>query len=535
MRKRIVILGGGFGGVYTALHLSRLLKHSSEYEVVLVNRENYFVFQPMLSEILGGTLDIVDTVSPLHKLLPHTTLYIREIETIDIPGQKITLAPQFSHKPTFLSFDHLVIALGNVTDFRNAPGLYEHALPFKNLADTLKIRNHVIDTLEAASSEENPTLRKMLLTYVVGGGGFSGTEMAAELYDFVHKVAKHYRSLKKEEISVILVHSKERLMEGELSHELSLYAENILKKKGIDLRFQIKLVSATPEGALLNTGERIAARTIISTVPTSAHPLVESLSLPMEKKRIKTNRSMQVVGHTNIWALGDAAAVPDVNEEGEFCPPTAQFAIRQAERLAKNIDARLKGKDVQAFRFKSLGMLGALGHYNAFAEFFGKIRISGFFAWMLWRIIYWTKLPGFDRKLKVAFSWILDALIPGEPVQLKLASSQAMLPLHFEAGEYVFHEGDIGDYLYIIAKGSVEVLKEKEGKEVRISTLIAGQYFGEMALLHQNKRSASIRCLEPLDVVAVRKGDFGLLISHFPQLKKEFTETGEERKKSLGF
>jgi NADH:ubiquinone reductase (H+-translocating) len=532
--KRIVILGGGFGGVYTAQHLTRLLKNAPEYEVVLINRENYFVFQPMLAEIIGGTLAIMDTVSPLRRLVPDATLYVREIEGVNIAEKTVTLAPQFSHKSTTLTFDHLVVALGNVTDFRQAPGLYEHALPFKNLSDSIRIRNHVIDTLEAAATEENPIIRKSLLTYIVAGGGFSGTEIVAEINDLVHKLVKKYPTINPKEIHVVLLHSKTHLMEHELTESLSRYAEQILIKKGVDIRFGIKLTSATPEGAILSTAERILSKTIISTVPSSTNPIVETMGLPLQNGRILTDASMLVPGFSNIWALGDAASVPDINKEGAYCPATAQFAIRQAKTIAANIAAQIKKKPLQKFRFKSLGMLGALGHYNAVAEFFGSIRISGFFAWILWRAIYWMKLPGFDRKIKVATSWLLDTLIPSESVQLKLIPPQGILPLHFEAGEFIFHEGDVGDYLYIIVKGSVEVLKEKDGKEVVLGKLTTGQYFGEMALLNQKQRFASIRCLEAVDIVGIRKNEFGILISHFPQLKSEFEQTDQFRRKAIG-
>ena len=172
-KKRIVILGAGFGGIYTAIHLEKQLKKSPDaFEIYMVNRENYFVFQPMLAEVVGGSLDVLDTINPIRKLLPKTKLYVREVDSIDLENQKVTLSPKYSHKPTHLSYDHLVLGLGNVTDFRGIAGLHEHALPFKNLADSIMIRNKVIDALEAASCEQNSKLKEKLLTFVVGGGVF---------------------------------------------------------------------------------------------------------------------------------------------------------------------------------------------------------------------------------------------------------------------------------------------------------------------------------------------------------------------------
>lgn len=532
-KKRIMILGGGFGGVYTAMYLESLLKKNPEYEIIIISRQNYFVYQPMLAEVVGGSVGILDTVSSLRRLIPKATLYIREIETIDIPNKKTTLCPQFSHKPLTLDYEHLVIGLGNVTDFRGAPGLHEHALPFKDLSDAVRIRNHLIDTIEEAAIVQDDNLRKMLLTYVVGGGGFSGTEVVAELNDLVHRLAKKYSSINRDDIKVILVHSKDRLMDRELSESLSHYAGDILKKRGVDIRFGLRLTSASPQGAILSDGQKIPSKTVISTVPSSPNPIIESLPLPQEKGRIKTDAGMLVEGQQNIWAIGDCASIPDITKENAVCPPTAQYAVRQAKVLAYNIYASIVNKPKKNFQFKSLGMLGALGHNSAVAEFFGVVKVSGLTAWFMWRMIYWMKLPGFDRKLKVAFSWFLDMIIPIEAVQLKLAPSQGIASVHFETDDIVFHEGDIGDYLYIIVKGNVDIFQEKGGKEEVLANLGKGEFFGEMSLLNERTRTATVRCKEPTDVLAIRKSDFGVLIANFAELKQKVETTEVERKKKI--
>jgi len=528
-KKKIVILGGGFGGVYTASYLEKYLRKVKDYEIVLINRENYFVYQPMLAEVVGGSVGIIDTVSSLRKRLPRTTLYIKDIESIDLNKQIIQLYPQFSHKSLIVKYDHLVLGLGNVTDFRNTPGLHEHALPFKNLSDALRIRNHIIDTIEAASIEEDPELKKSLLTYLIAGGGFSGTEIAAEINDLVYSLAKKFPTINRKDIKVYLVHSKERLLEKELSESLSVYAGKILEKRGLNIIFKKRLATATPEGALLDDGTRIKSKTIISTVPSSPNPLIESLDLPQEKGKVITEPTLQAQGKNNIWAIGDCAYIPDT-QTGSICPPTAQFAIREAKTLAKNITAEIKGKPKSQFCFKSLGMLGALGHHSAVAELFGFIKVSGFLAWLMWRVIYWAKLPGFDRKIKVALSWFLDMIIPIEAVQLKLSPSQGINSLHFEPGDIIFNEGDVGDYLYIIVKGKVEILKKNLEKDVHIAFLGEGEFFGEMSLLNEKRRNATVKCIDAADILAIRKSDFGALIANFPKLKEQIQTTEEKRK-----
>lgn len=532
MKKRIVILGGGFGGAYTAMYLQKFLKKKADFEITLVNRENYFVFQPMLAEVVGGSLGLLDTINPLRKLLPKTSLYVREIEAIDIEGKKIILAPKFTHKSLEVPYDHLVLALGNVTDFKGMSGLHEHALPFKNLADAITIRNQVIDVIEAASYEKDPHLRRQLLTFVVGGGGFSGTEVVAEVNDFARKMVKQYKEIDPNEIKVVLAHSKDRLMERELSPSLGEYAGKLLKKRGVDIRFNVHLIAATPEEALLDSGERIASKTIISTVPSSPNPLIEGLPLKTVKGKVIADATMLAEGRDDVWALGDCAAIPNLEAKG-ICPPTAQFAIRQAKVLASNIVASIRKTKKKEFRFKALGMMGALGHHSAVAELFGKFKFSGICAWFLWRMIYWMKLPGLDRKIKVALSWILDTMVPIEPVQMKASPTQGIAQLHFESGEVIFNEGDVGDYLYIIVDGQVEVYNTVDGKDNRIAKLGKGEYFGEMALLNQRSRLATVRCLTSVDVLALRKSDFGILISNFAELRQNFEQTDKDRRQHI--
>lgn len=527
-KKKVVILGGGFGGVYCAKYLQKgIKKYQKTHEIILINRDNYFVYQPMLADIVGGSIEVLDTVSSLRKLLPHTTLLMQEVSAICTKSKTITLLPKFSHTETILPYEKLVVALGNVTDFKGMKGIHEHAMGFKNVADALSIRNRLIDVIETAASCSDKLVQKKLLTFVVAGGGFSGTELVAEINDFVRKLCKRYKTIDQNLISVFLVHSKTRLMERELSESLSNYAAKILKKRGVTILFETKLVSASPEEAFLSSDERISTKTIVCTAPTSPNPLLLDLNVPMVGQKIKVTETLQSAGDQDIWALGDCANIP--LKDGTFAPQTAQFAIREAKHCAKNILAEIEGKKLTPFHFKAIGMLGALGHHRAVAELFGTIKISGFFAWLMWRGIYLAKLPGIDRKIKVFFSWILEAIFPQEAVQLKIEPSQTIAQLHYEKDEIIFQQGDLGDYLYILTQGSVGVFKQKDGKTSQIATLTEGAYFGEMALINNKTRSATIQCLSPVDVLAIKKADFGMLVSSFKELKSKFEETSIQR------
>jgi len=530
--KRIIVLGGGFGGVYTAMHLEKLIKNDPEWEIVLVNKENYFVYQPMLAEVVGGSVGLLDTVSAIRRLCPKTRLFVRDIETIDTKAKKVILTPKFTHKAYELSYDHLIFAFGTVTDFRGIPGLHEHALPFKTLADSVVIRNRVIEAVESAAAEEDPEMRRKLLTFVIGGGGFSGVEVAAELNDFARRLVKDYPEIDPNLVRVVLVHSKDRLMDKEMPESLSRFAGKIMQKRGVEIIFNMHLKTATPYEAILENGERIPSFMVISTVPSSPNPLIEALEgLPQEKGKLKTDLTMQVEGSDHLWAVGDCAWIPNPSGEGR-CPPTAQFALREGKTLAHNIWATVQGKQKKNFSFKVLGMLGALGHHCAVAELFGKFRFSGVLAWLLWRAIYWMKLPGIDRKIKVAVSWFIDMIIPIESVQLKLTPAHGMARLHYETGENIFQEGDVGDYLYIVVKGEVDVIRKSDHEEKTVATLKEGEYFGEMALLNEKQRNATVRCKTPVDVLALKKQDFGALMANFGDLRKNFEETEKKRRAS---
>jgi NADH dehydrogenase len=511
-RKRILILGGGFGGVYTALALEKLLEGDPDVEIGLVSRENYLVFQPMLPEVISGTIGLTDTITPIRRLCPRTNLYTRTIESIDLARRRVTAAAGFGSGQCALSYDHLVIALGNVTSFAGQPGLAEHALPFKYLGDALVLRNHVIHVLEEADIERDPAARRALLTFVVAGGGFSGVEAVAELNDFVRRGARAYRNVDPREIRVVLLHAGPVIL-PELPESLATFAQRLLRKRGVDIRLETLLAGATADAALLGPGERIPTRTLVSTVPSGPNPLVSSLPLRMERGRLVADPSLQVVGHPGVWAIGDCAFIID-GKTGEPSPPTAQHAIREGRCLAGNIVASLRGQPMRAFAFGGLGKMGALGHRSAVAEIMG-VKVSGFLAWLMWRTIYLMKLPGLDRKIRVATDWLLDLVLPADIVQLKTDRAVTIRRQYLEPGETVFREGDRGDWFYIVLTGEVEV---RQGAHV-LRRLGAGDVFGEIAVVGDRPRTASVHTLTATTLLAVDRDAFQTLFGTLPPLR----------------
>lgn len=528
-RKHIVVLGGGFGGVYTAKALEDLLGDREDVQISLVNRENYFVFQPMLAEIVSGAIGLTDMVSPLNHLLPRTNVHVREVEKVDLAAKTVTLSPGFLPRSEVLTYDHLVFALGNVTDFRGLRGLPEHALPFKNLADALNLRNHLIKALGEAALEKDTKLRQQLLTFVVAGGGFSGVEVVAEINDFVRTVALDYRGrLDPKEIRVILLHNQDRIL-PEMGQKLAVFAQRKLARRGVDIRFGTRLSAATGEAAILDTGERIETKTLVSTVPSSPHPLIQATSaLPKSPNgKIQVDEHLQVKGTEDVWAVGDCAVVPLVT--GGACPPTAQHATRQGRIAAENILLALGDKRLRrSYTFKGLGMMGSLGHHSAVAEVFG-LQISGFVAWLMWRAVYLMKLPGAARRTRVLLAWVLDYIMPPETVQLRLSSSAGITQEHFEPGQDIFRQGDVGDRIYIILSGEADVVQTRDGKEVFCARLRSGEFFGEMAVLDGSVRSSTVRCKTAMDALSLPKREFGLLTANLPELKSSFEQVKHQR------
>jgi len=524
---RVLILGGGFAGVYTAMTLERLLRRRSDVEIGLVSKENYLVFQPMLPEVISGSIGLLDTITPIRRLCPRTNLYTREVEAIDLDRRVVSTSSGFRPRPYHLAYDHLVIALGNITSFGGQPGLQEHALPFKYLGDALVLRNHIIHALEEADIESDAEIRTALLTFVVAGGGFSGVEAVAELNDFVRESARSFRNIDLRAIRVVLVHSRGRIL-PELPEGLARFAQRLLERRGVEMCLNRRVVGATGESALLDDGTRIPTKTLVGTVPSAANPLVAALPCKKENGRLVVDGHLEVPGYPGVWAAGDCASVVEATT-GEPCPPTAQHATRQARCLAANIVATLEGRPRSVFAFRPLGQLAALGHRSAVAEILG-VKLHGFLAWWLWRSIYLLKMPGFDRKLRVAMDWTLDLVLPPDIVQLKTDKTASLAREHFEKEEIIFRQGDRGDRLYVIVNGEVEVVREDEGRATAVvARLGPGECFGEMALVSDQPRTATVRSVCPVNVLTMDRAAFHELFAHLPPLRRLFQQLIAER------
>lgn len=411
---KILILGGGFGGMYTALELERTLARDADIDITVVNRENFFLFTPMLHEVAASDLDITHIVSPVRKLLKRVKVFNGSVEAIDLEKRVVHVSHGEEHHHHELEYDHIVLGLGAITNFYGNQGLEKNALTMKSLGDAIYLRNHLISNLEEADFECFPDEREPLLNFVVAGGGFAGVETIAGINDFLREALKFYPHITEEMLRVVLVHSGSTIL-PELSEKLGKYAQEKLAKRGVEIHLDTLVTDVDHREVTLSNGTKIRTNTIIWTAGTAPNPLLDTLPCEKQRGKVCANEYMEVGGFPGVWALGDCSLINDP-KTGKPYPPTAQHAIRQGKVLAHNIRAAIRGGQKKPFVFSTIGQLAAIGRRTGVAQILG-INFSGFIAWWLWRTIYLMKLPRFEKKLRVALDWTLDLMFEKDPVQ----------------------------------------------------------------------------------------------------------------------
>ncbi len=418
--NKLVIVGGGFAGIRLAVSLERRLP--PDWRIDLLSQDNYITYNPLLPEVVGASLLPGHTVAPLRQMVRRARVCMVRVTDIDVETKTVHYLGEGSGQ---LEYDQLVMACGNVTNLSIVPGMASYALPLKTLGDALFIRNRVISRLEQAELNDDPEARRWLLTFIVVGGGFSGVEVAGELVDFLRASVRYYPRLKADDCRVILLHGTDRLL-PELSASLGEFARRKMCKDGLDVRLNARATLVDDRGVLLGPETRIAGGTVICTIGNAPNPLVADLPVPKKAGRIETAPDLSVPGYDGLWAIGDCAAIPNALDD-RLCPPTAQFADRQARHLADNIVARLEGRQTAAFRYKPVGQLSSIGHNKAVAEL-GGMRIAGFVAWLLWRGIYLLKIPTLARKARIFLEWNWAMFFPPDIAHLGFARSSRRAP-----------------------------------------------------------------------------------------------------------
>jgi NADH dehydrogenase len=422
-KLQILILGAGFGGVAAARGLERRLR-ADEAEIAIVGRDNFSLFTPMLSEVSAGGLETRHVVTPVRAQLRRARVVLGDVVAIDLDARAVDVLHSITGAQQTLTYDHLVLALGSVTSTFGIPGVAEHALPLKTLEDAERLRNRVIASLELADVTSDPVERARLLTYVIVGGGYTGAEGAGELIDLFHSITPYYASISPRDVRIVLIEAGPVLLAG-LPAGMGNYTQKNLVSRGIELHLGDGVTSLDDRAICLASGATIPTATVLWSAGVRPTPVLRDL--PLEHARnggIIVGRDFSVPGRAGVWALGDCAWIP-MKTEGEWYPMTAQHAIREGPALARNIAAVLHGQPPRPFDFTALGTMASLGARRGVASLANGLVITGFPAWFLWRTYYLSRLPGFDRKVRVAIDWLLGLIFRRDIAELRVYTQRA--------------------------------------------------------------------------------------------------------------
>jgi NADH:quinone reductase (non-electrogenic) len=400
-----LVLGGGFAGGWVARYLGKR-------GATIVSPENSMLYTPLLPEAASGTLEPRHVVVPLRQMCPHAELVLGRATAVDFAERSVQVDALDAQLT--LRYQDLVVALGSISRALPIPGLADHALGFKNLADAIYLRNHVLQRLEAADAARIEAHRRAELTFVFIGAGYAGVEALAEQADLVRDALRHYPALRKEPQRWVLVDAAPKIL-PEIPSHLGEYAARQLTKRGIEIHVQTTLESVDVDCATLSNGDRIPTRTVVWTAGVKANPTLARFDLPLDERgRVKVDGTLRVEGHEHVWALGDGAAVPNLATPGVVDPPTCQHALRQARRMAKNLTGEQK-----PYRYRMLGQVATLGRYKGIADVLGLL-LTGFLGWFVTRTYHLFQLPLFSRKLRVVTDWTTSLFFRRDIAELSM-------------------------------------------------------------------------------------------------------------------
>ncbi len=425
-RARILVVGGGYVGMYTALRLQKKLKpeiKQGKVEVTVVTPDSYMTYQPFLPEAAAGSISPRHVVVPLRRVLDGCRVVVGEVRSIDHAKRTATFTTLATEDEGAgrqqLAYDELVLAPGSVSRTLPIPGLAEHAIGFKTVEEAIGLRNHVIEQMDIASSTRDPAVRDAALTFVFVGGGYAGVEALAELEDMARYASRYYHNVRPEDMKWILVEASDRIL-PEVGEEMGRYTVSQLRRRNIDVRLHTRLESCADRTAVLSDGARFPTRTVVWTAGVKPNPVVAATDLPLtERGRLKCTAELQIEGTPHAWAAGDAATVPDVTADtpGTETAPNAQHALRQAKVLAENIARSLHGEPLQTYSHKYVGSVASLGLHKGVAHVYGR-RLKGYPAWFMHRVYHLSRVPTFNRKARVLAEWTLSGLFKREIVSL---------------------------------------------------------------------------------------------------------------------
>lgn len=419
--KRIIIVGGGFGGAYCAQALERAVR-GQDVEILLIDRHNFFAFYPLLVEAGTGSLEPRHAVVSIRRYLRSSRFRMAEVLDIDPLRRVVTWRIEATGQIEETPYDHLVLALGSVTRLPPVPGLLQHGFELKGLSDAVALRDRAIALLEAAEASSNERQRRALLHWVVVGASFTGVELAGEFHVFLRNACRVYPNLRPDQCRITLLELGDRILPA-LDPGLSEYATRQLRRRGLDVRLGTSVTRIEPDSVVLSDGEVLYANTVVWCAGIAPNPLLTRLPLPLDERGyLITEPDLRVPGYDTIWGIGDCAVNPA--PDGRPYAATAQNAVRQGEHLARNIARVLRSQSPRAMNYRPAGALAALGCRTGVALVFG-VKLSGFPAWFVWRSAYLLKMPGWWRRARIAIDWTMDLFFPRDVVQLGLTGRRS--------------------------------------------------------------------------------------------------------------
>ncbi len=522
---RVLVLGGGYVAIWFARAIKRAVKRG-DIELTVIDHNNYHTFHGLVPEMLTGVVQAGQIISPARRLFAPGRFVCANVDAIDHENKRVTFSRVIDGKPATLEYDHLVVNLGSVDDLSRYRGVGEHTMRLKGYFDCIRVRNHLLAMLEMADIEPDPDERRRILHFVIAGGNYAGIEVAAELADLLDDlVGKEYTGLRRDEAKITVVHSGDMILPelGRQFPKLSARAESILERRGVTFEKGVKLSSATPEEAVLSDGRRLATRSIISCTGTAQSPLLDQL--PFERDghgRLVADAYGRVSEERGVWSAGDCGAVPMKN--GKTAPPLALYAMKGGATIGKNLLRTLAGKPLKPYSFTGMGDCCVLGSGKAVGQIWG-IPLSGVVAWLVWRACMIAYLPTWQKRARTMLDWLLAPFF-GRDITSVNASEQVGVVRHlFETGQHIIRQGDIGRAMYIIQAGQVEVVHEQDGGETKLATLGPGEHFGEIAVLQDTRRTATVRALSPVIVLRISREETKMLSATF----RPFGEAAEAR------
>jgi NADH dehydrogenase FAD-containing subunit/uncharacterized membrane protein YphA (DoxX/SURF4 family) len=506
---QITILGGSFAGLHCAMRLERLLGNFTNVEITLVHRDSNFLFHPLLPEVIGGAIQPGNIVNSIRRLCPRTRFLQGEVSALNLAAKAVHVSLREGER-IIIAYDHLVLAFDPEPSFAGVPGLLEHALPIMTIGDGLFLRQQVLERMGWAETVSDPAARTALLTFAVVGAGLRGAAAAAEIRELINSALVSYSGIGVNEPRVVLFEEKDRVI-PKFDAAIGSAARCRLEKMGVEVMTGTKVVSLTPCEVIYGSGDRLPCRTAVAGLALRPR-VISTLPTARSDGRVPVDAFLRLEGAEDVSVIADCAA------SDKPVPFMARREISMGRLAAFNAMSSLRGYRLHRWAEKRRRLqLAALGRYATVGTFLG-IHIGGVSAWVLSRLVCLLTLPGLERNVRVLIDWLLDIPFRNDIVVLAPQRTHKLSRAHYEPGDVILREGDSGECAYILLAGEVEVVRRVNGGPQCVATLQSGECFGEIALLADCRRIATIRCVTPVDVVVLPRDQFTTLADGYRDL-----------------